>query len=72
MVNVGDPAGHGILDRHHRQIGRSIVDGLEHILETGARYGFHLRVDGPAGHVRIGTGQALKCDLSAHVDGSVS
>ena len=28
MMNVGDPAGQGILDRHHCQIGSSVVDGL--------------------------------------------
>ena len=42
MVDIRDPAGDGILDRHHRQFGCTLLHRLEHILEAGAWQRFHI------------------------------
>jgi hypothetical protein len=39
VMDVGDPAGDGVLDRDHRQIRFALSKRVERILEGGARQG---------------------------------
>ena len=36
MVDIGHPAGHRIVDRHHGEVRAPLADGGEHVLERGA------------------------------------
>ena len=51
VVNVGDPAGDRVFDRHHGQRGAPLLDGEDHVLERGAGKHLHLRLHRLAGHV---------------------
>ncbi len=62
MMDVGHTSGAGILNRDHGELRPALAHGGEGVLEAAARQGRHLRVDRPAGHVRIGPGDALKGD----------
>ena len=62
VMNIGDPAGHRIIDGNHGKLGPTVKNGGKGIFKSMAWQGFHLRVDGPAGKVRIGPGSALEGD----------
>ena len=53
LVNVRHPAGHRVFDRDHAKPRRAVFHRLQQILEGGAGQRLHLRVDLPAGEVRI-------------------
>jgi hypothetical protein len=59
MVDVGDSAGGGILDRNHRQPRLTVAHGGEHILEGRAGQRLHLRIHRTARHVGICAGLPL-------------
>ena len=60
MVDVGDAASNRILDRHHRQLGTTFLNGEDHVLKRPAGHDLHLRLNGLAGHMRIGAEHPLK------------
>jgi hypothetical protein len=62
MVYVGDPAGDGVLNRDHRQVGLALSKRVERILECGAGQRLQIRKHVTAGHVRICAKLALKGD----------
>ena len=72
VVDIGDPARDRIFDRYHRQFGRAVVHSLKHVFKTRARQRLHLGIRSSAGHVRIGTWEALEGDFAVHTDRSVS
>jgi hypothetical protein len=62
MVYVCDPAGDGVLNRDHRQVGLALSKRVERILEGGAGQRLQIRKHVTAGHVRVGAILALKGD----------
>ena len=62
VVDVRDPAGDRVLDRDHRQLGQTGVDGLEGVLEGGARQGGEFGVHLAARGVRVRPRLALVGD----------
>ena len=62
MVDIGDPAVAGILDRDHRPLGAAFAHRGECILERDAGQGRHAGKHLAAGEVGIGPERALKGD----------
>ena len=59
VVDVGHPPGDGVVDRNHRQLGLTVLDRGEDVLERRARYRQPVRVVLLADQVRVGAGLAL-------------
>ncbi len=62
MVDVGDPTGDRVLDRHHRQRRPALPHRRERVLESIAGQRRHRRKHLPAGEVGIGAGLPLEGD----------
>ena len=60
MMDVGDAAGDGVLDRDHGEVGLAGLDRVEGILEGRARQRLHRREHVAAGGVGIGARLALE------------
>src|ERR1700730_7856163 len=63
MMDVGDPAGDGILDRNHAEIGLARGDHGKRILEGRAGQRLGLGIGFGDGDMGIGAGLALERDL---------
>ena len=66
VVDVGDPAGDGVVDRDHRQVGLALVDCGEDVLEGGAGQGLPVRIDLVAGDLGIRPALALEGNHLRH------
>ena len=62
MVDIGNPAGDGILDGHHRQFRPSAFDRLKRVLDGGASHRLAAGIGGHARKMGIGPGSALVRD----------
>ncbi len=62
VVDVGHPAGDGVVDRDHGQLGLAALDGREDVLERRAGHGLPVGVVLPAHQVGVGAGLALVGD----------
>ena len=63
VMNVGDPAGHRVLDRDHAERGMAGADSRECVLEGGAGHRLVLGIYFARGEMRVGPGLSLKHDL---------
>ena len=63
VVDVGDPAGHRVLDRDHAEIGLAARHRVERVLEGRARHRVGVGIGLLAGDVGIRSGLALEHDL---------
>ena len=62
MVDIGDTAGHGILDCNHRQRCAAFAHCRKGVIELRARQRRHVGKDAAAGQVGVGPEGALKGD----------
>ena len=62
VMDVGNSAAKGVLDRDHRQITVALFHGGEGLSKRVVADRFHVGVRRRAGHVRVGAWDALECD----------
>jgi hypothetical protein len=60
MMDIGNPSGDRIFNRHHRQMRVAILNSQQHVLKRPAGHWCHLRLDRQTCHVGIGAKAALK------------
>ena len=63
VMDVGDAAGHRILDRDHGELGLAVLHRGERVLEGRAGQRLHARIGVARGEMRVGAGLALKGDF---------
>ena len=67
VVDVADPAGEGVVDRDHREVGLAALHRREDVLERRARHRLPVGVVLPAHEVGVGAGLSLVGDASVGV-----
>ena len=63
MMDIGDPAGHGILNRDHAEVGFARGDRGQRVLEGRAGQRLDVRIGLDDGDMGIGARLALECDF---------